>query len=86
VAGCQGEITRIRHSEDGFNAVEEHLNNRGDVVKVLVRPKSGAPAYEILVGSDRTSQTEAANGSGYLADRQPAQRRQGQAVWPVARF
>lgn len=86
VAGCEGEITRIRHSEDRFNAIEEHLNNRGQVVKLVIRPKSGAPAYEVLVGADRTRSTDAAHRSGYVADPQGPNRREGQAVWPVARF
>ena len=86
VAGCDGEVTRIRHSEDAFNAVEEHLNNRGDVVKLVVRPKSGAPAYEILVGAGRSRSTDAAYRSGYLADPQSPNRREGQAVWPLVRF
>ncbi|RVT82894.1 hypothetical protein [Inhella crocodyli] len=86
VAGCEGEVTRIRHSEDRFNAIEEHLNNREQVVKVVIRPKSGAPAYEILVGAGRTRSTDAAHRSGYVADPQGPNRREGQAVWPVARF
>jgi hypothetical protein len=86
VAGCDGANTRIRHSEDAFNAVEEHLNNRGDVVKVIVRPKSGAPAYEVLVGAGRSRGTDAAYRSGYLAEPQGPNRREGQAVWPLVRF
>jgi hypothetical protein len=85
VAGCDGEVTRLRVTEDALNLVEETLNNRGDVVKVVVKPKSGAPAYEILVGPDRQRATDAAHRSGYVAEPQGV-RREGQAVWPLVRF
>jgi hypothetical protein len=86
VAGCAGEVTRLRVTEGPLNVVEETLNNRGEVVKVVVKPKSGAPAYEILVGPDRQRATDAAHRSGYVAEPQGGARREGQAVWPLVRF
>lgn len=46
VAGPE-DSTHIRVSEDQLVRVEEHLNKRNQVVKVIVYPKDGSRPYEM---------------------------------------
>jgi|GEM_PF-6413217 len=83
VAGCDGVATRISWSEDAHNRFEEHRNERGDIVKLFVHPKSGAPKYEVLVGEGRNRESP----SRLLAVNPDNSRpRDGQAVWRVKEF
>ncbi|MFN4117117.1 MAG: hypothetical protein ACK4F7_11540, partial [Inhella sp.] len=83
VAGCDGKSARISWSEDGQNRFEEHRNQRGELVKLFVHPKSGAPTYELLVGADRHRESP----SRLLAVNPDNSRpRDGQAVWRLKEF
>lgn len=85
VAGCEGETSaRVSWTEDNFNRFEEHRNARGELVKLFVHPKNGAPRYEILVGNQRSrtsgQKRDVINPEGNTAPRD------GQAVWRIKEF
>jgi hypothetical protein len=82
VAGCEGKSVRVVWSEDAFNRIEEHRNERGELVKLFVHPKSGAARYEVLVGSDRSRQILKPEGGS----NPEGLRRSGQAVWSIKDF
>lgn len=83
VAGCDGKSARISWSEDGQNRFEEHRNERGELVKLFVHPKSGAPTYEVRVGAERNRESP----SRLIAVNPDTSRpRDGQAVWRVKEF
>jgi hypothetical protein len=82
VAGCDGQSARVVWREDAFNRIEEHRNEQGEVVKLFVHPKSGAPRYEVLMGSARSRQILKPEG-GSNPD---GLRREGQAVWTIKAF
>jgi hypothetical protein len=83
VAGCDKVSARITVSEDSANRFEEHRNDRGELVKLFVIPKNGAPRYEVLVGSQRSRELiMRTNPNGEIN----AQQRDGQAVWRVLEF
>lgn len=84
VAGCPGEAsTRIVTTEDAHNRFEEHRNERGELVRLFVIPKNGAPRYEVLVGADRSKSPLSRRAIGQEPN---AQQRDGQAVWKVLDF
>jgi hypothetical protein len=63
--------------DDGRAMVEE-LRVRGQLVKVTVHPKDGAPSYEIIVGDgSRELSTEGRNNSRGAT---------GKRVWQVLSF
>jgi hypothetical protein len=74
VAGCDQASARISVTEDAANRFEEHRNERGELVKLFVIPKNGAPRYEVLVGGQRSREL--------LMRTRP----NGQAVWRVVEF
>ncbi len=82
VAGCEGQSARVVWSEDAFNRIEEHRNERGELVKLFVHPKTGAPRYEVLVGSERSRQILKPEGGS----NPEGLRRSGQAVWSIKDF
>jgi hypothetical protein len=82
VAGCDGKSARVVWSEDAFNRFEEHRNERGELVKYFVHPKSGAPRYEVLLGVDRGRQPLGDFGGSNVTE----QRRDGQSVWTIKSF
>lgn len=83
VAGCDKVSVRVTVSEDGANRFEEHRNERGELVKLFVIPKNGAPRYEVLVGSQRSRELiMRTNPNGEIN----AQQRDGQAVWRILDF
>ena len=83
VAGCDGKSARISWSEDAQNRFEEHRNERGELVKLFVHPKSGAPKYEVLVGADRNRESPSRLIAVNPDNSRP---REGQAVWRVKEF
>lgn len=84
VAGCDGASARVRWSEDALNRFEEHRDNRDQLVRFFVHPKSGAPRYEVLVGSGRSRQSFSRNGAPNPDPE--SQRKDGQPVWEVLKF
>lgn len=83
VAGCDGKSARVSWSEDGHNRFEEHRNERGELVKLFVHPKSGAPRYEVLVGAERNRESPSRLIAVNPDNSRP---RDGQAVWRVKEF
>jgi len=43
----QPDDGRVRVREDELTRTEEHLDARGRVLRIVVHPKNGAPAYEM---------------------------------------
>ncbi len=62
--------------EDGRARIDE-LRVRGQLQRVTVRPKGGAPSYEIITGDGSRALTEGADSSRGAA---------GKRVWNVFRF
>lgn len=84
VAGCDGASARVTWSEDALNRFEEHRDNRNQLVRLFVHPKTGAPRYEVLVGSSRSRQSFSRNGAPNPDPE--SQRKDGQPVWEVLKF
>ncbi len=82
VAGCDGKSARVVWVEDALNRFEEHRNERGELVKLFVHPKSGAPRYEVLVGTERSRQVLKPEGG----NNPDGLRREGQVVWTIKAF
>lgn len=83
VAGCDGVSARVSWSEDALNRFEEHRNPQGELVKLFVHPKTGAPKYEVLIGEGRNRESP----SKLLAVNPDNSRpRDGQAVWRLKEF
>ncbi len=83
VAGCDGRSARVGWSEDALNRFEEHRNERGELVKLFVHPKNGAPKYEVLIGEGRTRESPSRLIAVNPDNNRP---REGQAVWRVKEF
>ena len=62
---------------DDARAVIEELRVRGQLVKVTVHPKDGAPSYEIIVGDGSRELSEGRNNSRGAT---------GKRVWNVLTF
>ncbi len=84
VAGCDGASARVTWSEDALNRFEEHRDNRNQLVRLFVHPKTGAPRYEVLVGNNRSRQSFSRNGAPNPDPE--SQRKDGQPVWEVLKF
>ena len=82
VAGCDGKSARVVWVEDALNRFEEHRNERGELVKLFVHPKSGAPRYEVLLGTERSRQVLKPEGG----NNPDGLRREGQVVWTIKAF
>lgn len=83
VAGCDGQSARVSWSEDRQNRFEEHRNEQGELVKLFVHPKSGAPRYEVLIGEGRSRESPSRLIAVNPDNNRP---RDGQAVWRVKDF
>lgn len=83
VAGCDGRSARVSWSEDGQNRFEEHRNERGELVKLFVHPKSGTPKYEVLIGEGRSRESPSKLIAVNPDNSRP---RDGQAVWRLKEF
>lgn len=83
VAGCDKSSARVTTTEDALNRFEEHRNERGELVRLFVIPKNGAPRYEVLVGSQRSRELQMRTNPNADIN---AQQREGQAVWRILDF